>query len=97
MACNSKHYYQVLLYASVALSLNSIAAPEQDASISVEEEQSDAFLEEAAQEQIDLSLIEFLGQWETDDGLWISPADLADDGFIELIETAESLEMEEID
>lgn len=46
---------------------------------------------------VDIALLEFLGQWETDDGEWIAPSDLADETFVELIDPVGSLEMEEID
>ena len=35
-----------------------------------------------------LDFLEFLGQWETDEGEWISPEDLANDDFVELIDRA---------
>lgn len=47
--------------------------------------------------EVDLALIEFLGLWEADDGEWLAPSELADGAFVALIETMESLEIEEID
>lgn len=47
--------------------------------------------------EVDLAFIEFLGQWETDDGEWFAPSDLSDEAFVELIETIGSLETEQID
>ncbi len=35
-----------------------------------------------------LEFLEFLGQWETDEGEWIAPEDLADENFVDLIESA---------
>lgn len=35
-----------------------------------------------------LEFLEFLGQWETDEGEWISPEDLANEDFVELIDSA---------
>lgn len=35
-----------------------------------------------------LEFLEFLGRWETDDGEWISPEDLANEDFVELIGSA---------
>ena len=52
---------------------------------------------DGAEAEVDLALIEFLGQWETDDGEWLAPSDLADEAFVELIETMGYLEAEEID
>ncbi len=43
---------------------------------------------DAAQEtapEVDLGFLEFLGQWETDEGEWIPPSDLADENFAELL------------
>ena len=34
-----------------------------------------------------LDLLEFLGQWETDDGEWIAPAELEDPELLELLES----------
>lgn len=34
---------------------------------------------------VDVGFLEFLGQWETDDGQWIAPEDLADENFAALI------------
>jgi|GEM_PF-1564026 len=47
--------------------------------------------------EIDLAFIEFLGQWETYDGEWLGPSELADETFVELIEAMGTLEIEEID
>ena len=49
------------------------------------------------EEEADLALIEFLGQWETDDGEWLPPSELADEAFVELLDTMGSLEIEAID
>ena len=35
-----------------------------------------------------LEFLEFLGQWETNEGEWISPEDLANKDFVELIDSA---------
>tara|TARA_R110001592_G_scaffold360379_1_gene668658 strand:+ start:682 stop:894 length:213 start_codon:yes stop_codon:yes gene_type:complete len=58
---------------------------------------SDVIAAVADEAEVDIALIEFLGQWETDDGEWIAPSDLADETFVELIETVGSVEIEEID
>jgi hypothetical protein len=52
---------------------------------------------EGVEAEVDLGLLEFLGQWETDDGEWLAPSDLADETFVELIEAMGSMEIEEID
>lgn len=33
-----------------------------------------------------LELLEFLGQWETDEGEWIDPSELDNDKFVELLD-----------
>lgn len=43
---------------------------------------------EADGEPPSLEFLEFLGQWETDEGEWISPEDLANEDFVELIASA---------
>ncbi|MES3007721.1 MAG: hypothetical protein V4751_08115 [Pseudomonadota bacterium] len=43
--------------------------------------------ETAATEMPALDLLEFLGQWETDDGEWIAPADLENPELVELLES----------
>lgn len=35
-----------------------------------------------------LEFLEFLGQWETDEGEWISPEDLANEDFVGLMDSA---------
>lgn len=44
-----------------------------------------------------IEFLEFLGQWETDEGEWIAPQDLADDEFAQLINTALDTEPEKSD
>lgn len=45
--------------------------------------------DEVAQEQMpDLQFLEFLGQWETDEGEWIPPDQLADGEFAQLLDAA---------
>ncbi len=48
---------------------------------------TESIAESATESAPSLELLEFLGQWETDEGEWISPSDLADENFVELIET----------
>ena len=36
----------------------------------------------------DLTLLEFIGRWETDEGEWINPVDFIDGDFAQLIESA---------
>jgi hypothetical protein len=44
-----------------------------------------------------LELLEFLGQWETDDGEWIAPEDLADAEFGLLLDASLEIEPDESD
>lgn len=44
-----------------------------------------------------LELLEFLGQWETDDGEWIAPEDLADAQFGLLLDASLDIEPDESD
>ncbi len=44
-----------------------------------------------------LELLEFLGQWETDDGEWIAPQDLADAEFGLLLDASLEIEPEDSD
>lgn len=44
-----------------------------------------------------LELLEFLGQWETDDGEWIAPQDLADAEFGLLLDASLEIEPDESD
>ena len=63
----------------------------------VAEDGAEAAPADSTADDIDLALIEFLGKWDTDDGEWIAPSDFADEVFVELIETAVPVEIEEID
>lgn len=44
-----------------------------------------------------IEFLEFLGQWETDEGEWIAPEELADDEFAQLLEAAFETEIEDSD
>lgn len=44
-----------------------------------------------------IEFLEFLGQWETDEGEWIAPEELADDAFAQLLEAAFETENEDSD
>jgi hypothetical protein len=44
-----------------------------------------------------IEFLEFLGQWETDEGEWIAPEELADDAFVQLLEAAFESENEDSD
>lgn len=44
-----------------------------------------------------IEFLDFLGQWEADDGEWIAPEDLADEEFARLIDTALDTGLEESD
>lgn len=44
-----------------------------------------------------LEFLEFLGQWETDDGEWIAPEELANEDFGQLLEAAFETGIEDSD
>jgi hypothetical protein len=44
-----------------------------------------------------IEFLEFLGQWETDEGEWIAPEELADDEFAQLLEAAFETENDDSD
>jgi len=41
-----------------------------------------------------LEMLEFLGEWETSDGVWIDPGEFEDDSFEQLIEPVSVIENE---
>ena len=93
MACNLRRCFRAAAFLTVCLSCTALAKQSEQADVSAVEP-TPVLVDEA---DVDLALIEFLGQWETDDGEWIAPSDLADETFVELIEAVGSLEIEEID
>lgn len=93
MACNLRRLF--LAAGMFAASTSCIAMATQSEEIAAAG--SDVIAAVADEAEVDIGLIEFLGQWETDDGEWIAPSDLADETFVELIETVGSVEIEEID
>lgn len=93
MACNLRRLF--LAAAMFAAWTSCIAMATQSEEIAAAG--SDVIAAVADEAEVDIGLIEFLGQWETDDGEWIAPSDLADETFVELIETVGSVEIEEID
>jgi len=44
-----------------------------------------------------IEFLEFLGQWETQEGEWIAPEDLANEEFAQLLESAFESEIEDSD
>jgi len=44
-----------------------------------------------------IEFLEFLGQWETEEGEWIAPEDLANDEMAQLLESAFESEIEDSD
>jgi len=44
-----------------------------------------------------IEFLEFLGQWETEEGEWIAPEDLADEEFAQLLDTEFESEIEDSD
>lgn len=94
MACKLRRCARTVLIAFAWVPLSVLGAPSEEATAG-SSDADPAIVESAA--DADLALIEFLGQWETDDGEWMPPTELADEGFGELIETMGSLEIEEID
>ncbi len=78
--------------------LGSALAPAQTASPAPEGPAAQQQEQEQEQEQgPSLELLEFLGQWETDDGEWIAPQDLADAQFGLLLDASLEIEPEESD
>ena len=93
MACNLMRFFLAVALLAAWMSRTAMATQPEE----IDAAASDVILAVADEAEVDIALIEFLGQWETDDGEWISPSDLADETFVELIETVGSLEIEEID
>ncbi len=94
MACRTEASLRVLVL-MLGL-LGSALAPAQTASPAPEGPAAQQ--QEQEQEQgPSLELLEFLGQWETDDGEWIAPQDLADAEFGLLLDASLEIEPEESD
>lgn len=94
MACRTEASLRVLVL-MLGL-LGSALAPAQTASPAPEGPAAQQ--QEQEQEQgPSLELLEFLGQWETDDGEWIAPQDLADAQFGLLLDASLEIEPEESD
>jgi hypothetical protein len=74
--------------------LGSALAPAQTASPAPE---GPAAQQQEQEQGPSLELLEFLGQWETDDGEWIAPQDLADAEFGLLLDASLEIEPEESD
>lgn len=75
-----------LLCSALVLAQSATPAPVDAASHASQEEQGPS-----------LELLEFLGQWETDDGEWIAPQELADAEFGLLLDTSLEIEPDESD
>lgn len=93
MACNLRRFCQAAVLLAVWMTCTAMAMQPEEI-VASGAELIPAVADDA---DVDLAFIEFLGQWETDDGEWIAPSDLADETFVELIETVGILEIEEID
>lgn len=93
MACNLRRFFLAATLFAAWVSCTAMATQSEE----IVAAGSDVITAVADEAEVDIALIEFLGQWETDDGEWIAPSDLADETFVELIETVGSLEIEEID
>ena len=48
---------------------------------------SEAVIAQSEEALPDDALLEFLGEWETEQGEWIDPVELEDEAFAQLIET----------
>ena len=97
MACKLRRYYRTVLLAAAWVPFNALPMQtEKTAPLGNEAEPAPVPVD-GVEAEVDLALIEFLGQWETDDGEWLAPSDLADEAFVELIEAMGSLETEQID
>ena len=93
MVCKLRRIRQAAVLLAVWMTHTAMAMQSEE----IETSGAEPILVVADEAEVDLALIEFLGQWETDGGQWIAPSDLADDTFVELIETMGGLEIEEID
>ena len=93
MACNLRRFFLAAALFAAWTSSTAVAAQAE----AIDSVGSDVIPAVVDDSDADIALIEFLGQWETDDGEWIAPSDLADEMFVELIETVNSVEIEEID
>tara|TARA_R100001377_G_C3187017_1_gene108995 strand:+ start:450 stop:734 length:285 start_codon:yes stop_codon:yes gene_type:complete len=94
MVCNLRRFGQAALLVFVCLPCDAFPMQAEASEILAPEAEPAS---DESELEVDLAFIEFLGQWETDDGEWIAPSDLADEAFVELIETMGSVEIEEID
>ncbi len=92
MACRTEASLRVLVL-MLGL-LGSALAPAQTASPAPE---GPAAQQQEQEQGPSLELLEFLGQWETDDGEWIAPQDLADAEFGLLLDASLEIEPEESD
>lgn len=90
-----KRCLQAALLAAAWLPYNALAAQLGDAEPSGDSAKPAPA--DSVEVEVDLAFIEFLGQWEADDGEWIAPSDLSDEIFVELIETMATVESEQID
>jgi hypothetical protein len=97
MPCKLRWCYRTVLLAAAWMPCNVFPAQLEEATPLVNEAEPAPVPADNVEAGVDLALIEFLGQWETDDGEWLAPSDLADEAFVELIETMGYLEAEEID
>lgn len=95
MVCKLKRFYQFVFATVLWAPLNAFTM--QAEKTEPLDNGTEAKAVDSVEDEADLALIEFLGQWETDDGEWLAPSELADESFVELIETMGSLEIEEID
>lgn len=95
MAGKLKRYCRAVLCVAIAVPVIAFSMQAEEAPDVVDG--AELASEQNVEVEIDLALIEFLGQWETDDGEWLAPSDLADETFVELIDAMESWEIEEID
>ena len=92
MACRTEASLRVLVL-MLGL-LGSALAPAQTASPAPE---GPAAQQQEQEQGPSLELLEFLGQWETDDGEWIAPEDLADAQFGLLLDASLEIEPDESD
>jgi hypothetical protein len=97
MACKLRRCCRSVFLAAVWMPFSAFPAQIEKAAPLSNEAELAPVPADSAEAEVDLALIEFLGQWETDDGEWLAPSDLADEAFVELIETMGYLEAEEID
>jgi hypothetical protein len=64
------------------------ALPAQEAALPTPAPSPEPQAADVQEETPSIEFLEFLGEWQTDEGEWIAPEELADDEFAQLLEAA---------